>query len=694
MDSWTVTEDIQNQSNQFASSPNTDMGFITPIKTDMQNMLSNSIGSFKNSHFSPMLHDSIRNENNPQLFNSAVYSNPMIPSYLGQVENGFPVNNIQQSYDNSVHMRELGPENNIEASNAGLISNVKTPDFKKSVFKSRSSTKHYQSNLNTEFLKSANQSQIFNNLQTLPSPKNELAHSISNTDHLSLTINDILNHWNQSNNPHEVLEMIQNKKALLLNQLGELISMEKKMTELINHKPLSNMEPILNQDIGCTPELSRKLAQSTAYILNDQSVNSPNSTNYIGIEAVLGRVYELAKDQNGCRTLQRLLENNNTESINAAILMVPEIISHIEKLMIDPFANFLMQRLFELLPNDKRLEICTAAVPYLFSVSLTSHGTFSVQKIIETVSTNEEIELIREGTRDHIVNLVIDQHGNHVVQKILNRFSHLESQYVYEELSKNCVTVATNKQGCCVLQRCIEFASQAQKSLIISSILQSAALLVRDPYGNYVIQYILDSKYANVTDLIGELFLPHLIVLSINKFSSNVVERVIRGVSNNIRDKYIKSMLSSDVLSELLKDVYGNYVVQTALEEASPELTTELANLIYPLLPLLRSAPYIKKLENRIELCLKKKKMAENLNASLNSVGTHSNHKKTSSPITSQIIDPFQTDHTYKPNSLNIPPDAASPYINNSQQNLSSSQKRKYTPNKSTSSIINLMASK
>jgi hypothetical protein len=59
-------------------------------------------------------------------------------------------------------------------------------------------------------------------------------------------------------------------------------------------------------------------------------------------------------------------------------------------------------------------------------------------------------------------------------------------QFIYNAVAANCVEVATHRHGCCVLQRCIDHASDHQRVQLVNEITYNALTLVQDPYGNYV----------------------------------------------------------------------------------------------------------------------------------------------------------------------------------------------------------------
>lgn len=55
----------------------------------------------------------------------------------------------------------------------------------------------------------------------------------------------------------------------------------------------------------------------------------------------------------------------------------------------------------------------------LVHVALNTHGTRAVQKLIETLSSREQRDIIIEALKDGVVQLIKDLNGNHVVQRCL-----------------------------------------------------------------------------------------------------------------------------------------------------------------------------------------------------------------------------------------------------------------------------------
>ena len=76
--------------------------------------------------------------------------------------------------------------------------------------------------------------------------------------------------------------------------------------------------------------------------------------------------------------------------------------------------------------------------------------------------------------------------------------------------------------------------------------------------------------------------------LSKQKFSSNVVEKCLKSSSSHWRTIIIRELIAQPAVSELLRDRYGNYVLQTALAVANAQQVQEILRSITPYLPSLR----------------------------------------------------------------------------------------------------------
>eukprot|EP01018_Ginkgo_biloba_P035042 Gb_33608 [translate_table: standard] len=345
-------------------------------------------------------------------------------------------------------------------------------------------------------------------------------------------------------------------------------------------------------------------SRSTEFELMPKAVISTQQQQpkYASLEEVEGRIYLIAKDQHGCRFLQRKFDEGSLQEVHKIFM---EIIDHIIELMTDPFGNYLVQKLLEVCNEDQRMQILLAVTGKpgeLVNISLNMHGTRAVQKLIETLKTPEQISLVISSLEPGVVTLIKDLNGNHVVQRCLQRLSNEDSQFLFDAAAKHCVEIATHRHGCCVLQRCVDYSSGAQQQCLVAEIAANGLVLSQDAFGNYVVQYILDLEIPWATENVIAQLEGNYAHLSMQKFSSNVVEKCLKLSGEENRTTIIRELINSSRLGQLLQDPYANYVVQSALAVSKGSVHAALVEAIRPHLPALRSSPFGKRILSRTNL--------------------------------------------------------------------------------------------
>lgn len=136
--------------------------------------------------------------------------------------------------------------------------------------------------------------------------------------------------------------------------------------------------------------------------------------------------------------------------------------------------------------------------------------------------------------------------------------------------------------------------------MFVSRIQPQIFTFINDPYGNYLIQHLLERCDAPDTDPeavrvcsainwdIHRSLQGHYPWLSRQKFSSNVVEKCLRTPDLKLRSSIIEELTKENTISQLLQCSFGNYVMQHVLEVASPAQAAQVISRIQPDLRLLR----------------------------------------------------------------------------------------------------------
>jgi hypothetical protein len=132
----------------------------------------------------------------------------------------------------------------------------------------------------------------------------------------------------------------------------------------------------------------------------------------------------LCKDQFGCRYLQKKLEDGNPEHRD---MIFNEIFPHFAELMTDPFANYLAQRLLEYATDEQRDALIESIAGELVSISLNMHGTRAVQKMIDFLSTQRQVQSLILALNLHVVTLI---KGMFSLSAFLGTVNTTDSSYV------------------------------------------------------------------------------------------------------------------------------------------------------------------------------------------------------------------------------------------------------------------------
>ncbi|KAF2286308.1 hypothetical protein GH714_013736 [Hevea brasiliensis] len=320
----------------------------------------------------------------------------------------------------------------------------------------------------------------------------------------------------------------------------------------------------------------------------------PQPQKYNSVDEVTGRVYLMAKDQHGCRFLQRKFSEGTPQDVEKIFL---EVIDHIVELMTDPFGNYLVQKLIEVCNEDQRMQILcaiTRKAGELVRISCDMHGTRAVQKVIENLKTPEQFCMV-VSLKPGVVTLIKNMNGNHVAQRCLQYLTPEYSEFLFEAATANSVELATDRHGCCVLQKCLSHSEGEQRRRLICEITSNALILSQDPFGNYVVQFVFELRLPWATADILDQLEGNYGDLSMQKYSSNVVEKCLKSASEDRRTRIIQELINNARLDQVMQDPYGNYVIQAALHRSKGALHAALVEAIRPHVPVLRTSPYGKK---------------------------------------------------------------------------------------------------
>ncbi|CAN8065366.1 unnamed protein product [Agarophyton chilense] len=321
------------------------------------------------------------------------------------------------------------------------------------------------------------------------------------------------------------------------------------------------------------------------------------------LSEIKNNVVEFATDQHGSRFIQQKLEAATQEEKDC---ILKQALTDAQRLMTDVFGNYVVQKLLEHGGQNAVKLIAGELEGRMLVLSLHMYGCRVVQKALEVLDPSARAGLVRE-LNGHVLKCIRDQNGNHVIQKCVELVEPESVQFIVDAVLGQAVNLAGHSYGCRVVQRILEHGALKQKAPIMSEIMSSISDLIKDQYGNYVIQHVVEHGTVAERSVIMKLVVAEVCQLSQHKFASNVVERCLQFGSLKEREILIEILIvgeggaSASPLTHLVRDQFGNYVVQRVLDVALTPQRERVVSILRAQVPAIKKYSYGKHIIARLE---------------------------------------------------------------------------------------------
>ena len=307
----------------------------------------------------------------------------------------------------------------------------------------------------------------------------------------------------------------------------------------------------------------------------DEFSNNSNQTH------LLSNLLVLAKEQTSCRYLQQAIDKNPKLG---TVYLYPVIIKNITELITNQFGNYLIQKLFGYISQNQFSDILNAIVPDFVLISTNFYGTRVLQRMIDCINNQYQMLSFLKIISNHISDLLNDINASHIINKLLSLRQFYITSSIYEMINQNFLTIALHKHGCCSIQKILENDLIFTEG-IISNILTNAITLITHQYGNYIIQFLIQTKHQLISFRLIVILLPHFSKLAKMKYSSTVLEKCFEYCNEQSKSFLYNVLYNKGIVKSLIFDKFGNYVVQKAIDSAKDEkIRFYLLRLIAPMI--------------------------------------------------------------------------------------------------------------
>ncbi len=361
----------------------------------------------------------------------------------------------------------------------------------------------------------------------------------------------------------------QNSYFLQNNLLSNSNFNNSKIQSNINNNDLLNMNNLNNNDLHkrflttLIPQGTNMQIEILLYELNCILSKKEKIDYFTYTNKIKGNIINIIKTHKGSKLFQNNVKSFSSEIIHQIFL---EISSSLIELIIDPYANYFIKKFYNYLNEKDKIDFLLFISDYFIKLSTNIIGTYPIQGIIELITSKNEKKIIINAIKDSLIELCYDKFGTHILEKIISCFENEYIEFIFDFVEKNFLLLSNHINGICIVKKIVSYKNKKDFHEKIKKIINDNAInLIQHPYGNYVIQTLID--YWEIDDilLITSNFKNKFTFLSNLKYSSNVVEKLMEKSEIILKD-YINEICKDGKISEIMKNNFGNYVIQKALK--------------------------------------------------------------------------------------------------------------------------------
>ncbi|KAI3767490.1 hypothetical protein L2E82_17637 [Cichorium intybus] len=210
----------------------------------------------------------------------------------------------------------------------------------------------------------------------------------------------------------------------------------------------------------------------------------------------------------------------------------------------------------------------------IYLLAKDQHGCRILQSKFEN-PTEEEILLVFSEVMGSISELMKDQFGNYVIQKLVAVCNVHQKSLILRELTRrpfDIILVSMNPYGTRAIQKLLENLEDPNQIMIVTRFLhRGAAKLANDPNGHHVIQSCLVRFDSDFNQLILEDIADNCFSVATDKSGCCVLQTCLDRSYGKIRNRLITEILLNAI--QITEDPFGNYVLQHMVGMKIPELT-------------------------------------------------------------------------------------------------------------------------
>ena len=307
--------------------------------------------------------------------------------------------------------------------------------------------------------------------------------------------------------------------------------------------------------------------------LNKNNNNNINNS-IISLKKLLDmseqNLYKYIITQKGSRDAQNIIKKVNENDVE---LLISKLKNYFSDITIDKYGNYFSQKLIQICLPSQRIQLLESMNDRFIEISNNSFGTHPLQSLIEIINMPEEKKIVLKYILNNEILLALDSKGTHVLQKFISCTKDEERHELNQNLLNLIDKLIINPFGVCVLIQLIKHTKDKNITKTIANYITNGGPLsfIQHPYANYAVQSLISNTDLSYCDIIIDTIVQNYLSLSMQKFSSNVVENCIKYGKEATVKKIFRQIIEQEKLESLLNNNYGNFVLEKLIVRLNKE---------------------------------------------------------------------------------------------------------------------------
>ena len=323
--------------------------------------------------------------------------------------------------------------------------------------------------------------------------------------------------------------------------------------------------------------------QKNFYMNNNQNYNFFNYNNGFNFKDFLyfnkNNITSLIMSYSGSHFLQKIILHISNEELD---LLLNLIINQLKIIMCNSYGNYFLQKIIKKSNKEQRIKILNGIKNNFVEITKDCSGNHCIQTLIDYINSNEEENIIKNLIINNLIELSLGSNSNHVIQKLITGMFEKKRDYLINFILQNFFLLSLNLNGAAVAKKFIsELKDEKMIKFLILQIEKNYFKMCEDQYANYVIQYAIEVfGYSACKNIINSI-LNNILIFAIEKYSSNVIDKVIIEVKENAPFEFFKLInfiFAEKNFSIINKSKFGQFVIVNLIKLIPQEFKLVIKN--------------------------------------------------------------------------------------------------------------------